>query len=80
MINTKDQIIKIIKEVLKIDEVQLEQNIVDDLHMDSLDIVEMIVLIEDAFDIEITDGSIPKMITVKDVIDIVEEIIKNENN
>lgn len=47
----------------------------DDLGADSLDIVELIMALEEAFDIEIPDEEVEKAITVKDVVDYIAEKI-----
>lgn len=52
-----------------------EATFLDDLGADSLDIVELIMALEEEFDIEIPDEEVEKAITVKDVVDyIVEQI------
>lgn len=48
-------------------------NFVDDLGADSLDIVELIMEMEEEFDIEIPDEDVEKMLTVGDVIDYIEK-------
>ena len=47
----------------------------DDLGADSLNIVELIMALEEAFDIEIPDEEVEKAITVKDVVDYIAEKI-----
>jgi acyl carrier protein len=54
-------------------EVVPEAKFIDDLGADSLDIVEMIMAMEEEFDLEITDEEAEKLSTVKDVV----EFIKN---
>jgi acyl carrier protein len=51
------------------DKVTPQAAFVDDLGADSLDQVELIMALEDAFDIEIPDEDAEKMKTVKDAID-----------
>ncbi len=50
-----------------------EATFLDDLGADSLDIVELIMALEEAFDIEIPDEEVEKAITVKDVVDYITE-------
>ncbi len=50
-----------------------EATFLDDLGADSLDIVELIMALEEAFDIEIPDEEVEKAITVKDVVDYIAE-------
>jgi acyl carrier protein len=70
-----DKIIKVISEKLGIDraEVAPEASLVDDLGADSLDLVELIMSMEEEFDIEIPDEDAEKIITVQHAIDYVKE-------
>lgn len=54
------------------DEVTLEASFVDDLGADSLDVVELIMALEEEFDIEIPDTDAEKISTVKDVVEYVK--------
>ena len=51
------------------DLVTLEANVVDDLGADSLDVVELVMALEEAFDLEIPDEEAEKIRTVKDIIE-----------
>ena len=53
--------------------VTMEASFIDDLGADSLDIVELIMAIEEEFDIEIPDGDAEKVVTVGDVVDYIKE-------
>ena len=53
--------------------VTLEASFIDDLGADSLDIVELIMALEEEFDMEIPDADAEKIVTVNDVV----EYIKN---
>jgi acyl carrier protein len=46
-----------------------EANVVDDLGADSLDVVELVMALEEAFDLEIPDDEAEKIRTVKDIND-----------
>jgi len=48
-------------------EMRPDANILDDLGADSLDVVEMVMAIEDSFDIEVPDDDAEAMRTVGDV-------------
>jgi len=65
---------QIIVEQLGVDEGQVDNNasFVDDLGADSLDIVELVMAFEEAFDIDIPDEDAEKIATVKDAIDYIE--------
>ncbi len=69
-----DKIKDIIVENLDVDadEIKLETNLKDDLGADSLDAVEIVMAVEEEFDIEIPDEEAQKIVTVKDIVDYVE--------
>ena len=50
------------------DKVTEEANFVDDLAADSLDIVELVMEVEEEFDLEIADSDADKIVTVGDVV------------
>lgn len=56
-----------------IDSITLETDIQDDLGADSLDVVEMLMSIEDEFEIEIPDEKIESLKTVGQVVDYIQE-------
>ena len=53
--------------------VTMEATFVDDLAADSLDIVELIMNIEEEFDLEIPDSDAEKIVTIGDVVKYIEE-------
>ncbi len=53
--------------------VTLEASFIDDLGADSLDIVELIMALEEEFDIEIPDADAEKVVTVNDVVDYIKD-------
>jgi acyl carrier protein len=69
---------KIISEVLNVeeDEITMETTFVDDLGADSLDLFQIIMGIEEEFDIEIENEDAEKIVTVGDAV----EQIKNAMN
>ena len=56
------------------DKVVSEASFVDDLGADSLDLVELIMAMEEKFDIEIPDEDAEKIVTVQDAVDYVDKI------
>lgn len=52
--------------------IKLESRLIDDLKADSLDIVELIMDLEQEFDVEIPDEELPKIQTVGDVVKYLE--------
>lgn len=69
---------KIIAEVLNVDEeeITIETTFVDDLGADSLDVFQIIMGLEEEFDIEIPNEEAEKIVTVGDAV----EQIKNALN
>ncbi|MCG8499652.1 MAG: acyl carrier protein [Firmicutes bacterium] len=54
------------------DDVKMEASFIDDLGADSLDIVELIMALEEEFDLEIPDEEAEKIVTVGDVVDYIK--------
>lgn len=69
-----EEIKKIIAEQLSIDEdkVTLESSFIEDLKADSLDVVEMVMELEEQFNIEIPDDQLANMKTVGDIVQYIE--------
>ena len=72
--SVEDKIIKIISEKLDVDinEVVPKASLVDDLGADSLDLVELVMTMEEEFDIEISDEEAEKLVTVQNAIDYIQ--------
>ncbi len=70
-----DKVKGIIVEQLGVAEssVTLEASFIDDLGADSLDIVELIMALEEEFDMEIPDSDAEKIVTVNDVVEYIKE-------
>lgn len=70
------EMIDIIVEQLSVekDKVVPEASFVDDLGADSLDLVELIMAMEEKFDIEIPDEDAEKIVTVQDAVAYVGKI------
>ena len=69
-----DEVKEVIVEQLNVspDEVKPESRFVEDLGADSLDVVEMIMALEEKFEIEIPDSDAENIKTVQDVVDYIE--------
>ena len=69
---------EIVAEQLGVEEAQVvpEASFMDDLGADSLDTVELVMALEEEFDIEIPDEDAEKIKTVKDAIDYIEKNAK----
>lgn len=72
-----DKIKEIIVEQLGVAETAItpEASFVDDLGADSLDIVELVMALEEEFDIEIPDSDAEKVVTVNDVVEYIKDNI-----
>ena len=73
-----DEVKEVIVEQLNVasEEVKPEAKFVEDLGADSLDVVEMIMALEEKFEIEIPDSDAEKIQTVQDVVDYIEKAKK----
>ena len=71
MIMEFEKIQKIISEVLNIepDDITMDSTFVDDMGADSLDVFQIIMGIEEEFDIEIENDDAEKIVSVKDAVD-----------
>ncbi len=69
-----ERVKQIIVEQLGVDESQVtdDASFVDDLGADSLDIVELVMAFEEAFELEIPDEDAEKIATVKDAVSYIE--------
>ena len=56
--------------------VTMESSFIDDLGADSLDLVELIMALEEEFDIESPDADAEKVVTVGDVVDYIKENVQ----
>ena len=73
-----EKIREIVVEQLGVEEekVTLESSFVDDLGADSLDIVELVMALEEAFGVEIPASEAEKISTVGDVVEYVKNLQK----
>lgn len=70
---------KIISEVLNVgeEEIEMESTFVDDLGADSLDIFQIIMGIEEEFDVEIANEEAEKIKTVGDAVEKIKSALNN---
>lgn len=75
MSDTKEKVVNIIVEQLGVskEDSKPEASFIEDLGADSLDIVELIMALEEEFDIEISDENAEKIQTVGDAINYITE-------
>ena len=69
-----NQIKSVMAEALNVneDEITLESNLKEDLGIDSLDAVELIMELEDTFDLKIEESEANGFVTVKNIVDFIE--------
>ena len=73
-----DALLEKVKEVIieqlavEEDAIKLETSFIDDLGADSLDIVELIMALEEEFDLQIPDSEAEKITTVGDVVEYIK--------
>lgn len=78
---THEEIIGKLKDIishklcLKSEEISDDSNIKNDLGADSLDHIEIVMAVEDEFDIEISDASLESVRTVADYAKLVEKLL-----
>ena len=70
-----DKVKEIIIEQLGVTESSItnDASFIDDLGADSLDIVELIMALEEEFDLEIPDSDAEKVVTVGDVVEYIKD-------
>ena len=73
-----EKVKKIIAEELNVsaDKITMESNLVEDLEADSLDAVEIIVRIEEEFDLQVDDEAAESVKTVGDFVKCIEANLK----
>ena len=60
---------------ISVDSLDLSTSLMSDIEADSLDAVEIIMAIEDEFEIEIPDEEAEKFVTIKDIVDYLENVL-----
>lgn len=71
-----EKVRSLVSEQLDIDEDKINpETTFEDIDADSLDVVELVMAIEEEFDIEIADEAVENIKTVADIISYIEEII-----
>jgi acyl carrier protein len=73
--SVEERVREIISEQLNVskDEVVAEASFTDDLGADSLDLVELVMALEEEFEIEVSDEDAEKIRKVKDVFDYIDK-------
>ncbi len=73
--STFDRVKKVVVEQLEVaeDEVTPQASFVDDLGADSLDVVELVMGLEEEFDVEIPDEDAEKITTVQEAVSYIDD-------
>lgn len=73
--DTAKKLLQIVAEQLGLneEEIQKESALIDDLGADSLDIVELVMALEEEFEMEIPDEDAEKIVTIQDMLDYVNK-------
>ena len=58
------------------DQVTMESNIIEDLHADSLSVMQVIMGLEDEFGISVEDDDVKDLLSVKDIVAYLEQHVK----
>ncbi len=71
-----EKVKKVVAEQMGVDEASItkETSFVDDLGADSLDVVELIMALEEEFDMEFPDGNAEDIKTIGDVVEYIKSI------
>lgn len=74
--SVQDKLVDIIAEQLSVDKDKVvpAASFVDDLGADSLDLVELIMAMEEAFEVEIADEVAEKIVTVQDAVNHIQSV------
>ena len=73
-----DKVKKLLAEQLNIsvDTINEDSKIIEDLGADSLDVVEMLMVLEDEFDVTVSDEESLKLKTVGDIVNLIDKKVK----
>lgn len=73
-----EEVTTLISEVLGVDaaEVKPETNLVPDLQATSLDLVEIVTMLEDMYGLSIIDDDVSKLKSVQDIVDFIEDRVR----
>ena len=75
---TFDKVKKLLAEQLNIDESKITENskVIDELGADSLDVVEMLMTLEDEFNVTVSDEESVSLKTVGDIVKLIDSKLK----
>jgi acyl carrier protein len=79
--NVEKEIISIIADVsgFEEDEIQLDTKLADELEIDSIKAIEITVAIEKKFKISVRDEDVPKITTVRQTVELVNQLLNHQS-
>lgn len=71
-----DDVKTVVVEQLNVEDanIKMDSKIIEDLGADSLDVVELIMALEEKFDIEIPDADAEKLVKIEDVVNYIDNL------
>ena len=80
-INVEKEIISILSEISGVDEsdIKPETDLVKDLDIDSIKAIEITVAIEKKFKISVRDEDVPKIMTLRQAVELVGQLLAQKN-
>lgn len=69
----ENKIIELVKAEASVDKVNIEDKFMDDIEMSSLEIFSLIAEIEEQFNIKVVEEEIEEIISVKDLVELVQK-------
>jgi len=80
-INIEKEIISILSEVSGVDEsdIKAETDLAKDLDIDSIKAIEITVAIEKKFKISVRDEDVPKIMTLRQAVELVDQLLAQKN-
>lgn len=74
-VSVENKVKLMLEELLQVDQSEMTPaaNLREDLGADSMDIVEIVMLVEEGFDIQVSDADAEKLKTVEDIYKLVEK-------
>jgi acyl carrier protein len=79
--NIEKEIILIISEVSGADEeeIKLDSHLINDLEIDSIKAIEIAVAVEKKYKVSIRDEDIPKIMTPRQIVELTQKLLTEEN-
>jgi len=78
--NVEKEIISIISDISEVDkeEINLDSNLAKNLGINSIKAIEIVVAVEKKYKVSIRDEDVPKVTTVKQIVELTKELMKQQ--